>query len=347
VFRRGERWWIAYYHQGREIRESSGSTKGKVAERLLQDLLGAIHGGMFIGPHQTKVTVAELLEALRVEMEARSLKGWYAIKGIFLRLTAALGQHRAVAVTPEVLLRYELRLREAGLAAATRQNYLWLLKAAFKLGLRHRRLALIPEFPRLGPLKNARRGFVEPEAFIDILPHLPPIGQDIAAFAYASGWRQGEVLGLSWDVVDRRTGEIRLPDSKNGQPRTLALEGTVAHVIESRWLHRTLEDRLVPIVFHHRGGRPVAPTTMRGWWREAATAARCAGTLFHDLRRSAVRNMIRAGVTEPVAMSISGHQSAAMFRRYNITTTDDQRRALAATQTYEATRRRPVRGVVG
>ena len=94
-------------------------------------------------------------------------------------------------------------------------------------------------------------------------------------------------------------------------------------------------------VFHHRGGRPVAPTSLRNWWREAVAAAGCAGTLFHDLRRSGVRNMIRAGVTEPVAMSISGHQSAAIFRRYNITTIDDQRRALAATQGYVSAQRKP------
>lgn len=64
------------------------------------------------------------------------------------------------------------------------------------------------------------------------------------------------------------------------------------------------------------------------------------GTIVHDLRRSVIRNMIRAGVSEPVAMSISGHQSAAIFRRYNITSVDDQRRALAATQAYAAARGR-------
>jgi hypothetical protein len=51
--------------------------------------------------------------------------------------------------------------------------------------------------------------------------------------------------------------------------------------------------------------------------------------------------MIRAGVTEPVAMSISGHRSAAIFRRYNITSVDDQRRALTSTQAYVRGWRRP------
>jgi integrase len=340
VFRRGRRWWIAFYHQGKEIREPSHSTNEKVAQNLLKDRLGAVYAGAFVGPQQGRVLVAELLETLRVEMEARELKGWYALKGIFPRLGAALGRYRAAAVTPEMLLRYELDLRAAGLAASTRQTYLWLLKAAFKLGVRHRRIALIPEFPRLGALKNARQGFVEPEVFAEILRHLPPIGQEIAAFAYGSAWRQAEVLGLTWDVVDRRAQEIRLPDTKNGQPRILALAGELARIIERRWTRRLVGSQIVPWVFHHRGGRPVAPTSLRGWWRDAAAEAGHPALIFHDLRRSGVRNMIRAGVTEPVAMSISGHRSAAIFRRYNITSGDDQRRALTSTQAYVAARRR-------
>ncbi len=340
MFRRGGRWWIAYYNEGREIREPSRSDSERVAARLLKDRLAAIYAGTFIGPEQSRVTVADLLETLRVEMEARGLKGWYAIKGIFPRLSAALGQHRAASVTPEMLLRYELELRNRGLAPATRQNYFWLLKSAFKLGVRHRRITLIPEFPRLGALKNARQGFVDPGVFAKILSHLPPIGQEIAVFAYASAWRQAEVLGLTWDAVDRRSQEIRLADTKNDRPRLLALTGDLAKLIERRWRRRVVGDRMARWVFHHRGGRPVSPTVLRKWWRRAAAAAGHPGVIFHDLRRSAVRNMIRAGVSEPVAMSISGHQSAAIFRRYNITSLDDQRRALAATQAYAAARGR-------
>jgi integrase len=189
-------------------------------------------------------------------------------------------------------------------------------------------------------MKNARQGFVDPDAFAEILPHLPPIGQDIATFAYASAWRQAEVLGLTWGAVDRRSQEIRLADTKNDRPRLLPLTGDLAKLIARHWRRRAVGDRIARWVFHHRGGRPVSPTALRNWWRAAAAAAGHPGLIFHDLRRSAVRNMIRAGVSEPVAMSISGHQSAAVFRRYNITSVDDQRRALAVTQAYAATRGR-------
>ena len=54
------------------------------------------------------------------------------------------------------------------------------------------------------------------------------------------------------------------------------------------------------------------------------------GLLFHDLRRSGIRNLIRAGVPQSVTMAISGHRTIATFLRYDIASTEDKRQALRA-----------------
>ena len=111
----------------------------------------------------------------------------------------------------------------------------------------------------------------------------------------------------------------------------------VGHVICHRWEAREFKTRegitaLSKYVFHAGDGRAIVD--FKRSWTTACAKAGVPGKLFHDLRRSAVRNMIRAGVPQSVALRISGHTTAAIFTRYDITSDDDERAALRATQSY-------------
>jgi integrase len=350
VLQRGARWWIAYCVNGREQRESAAKVLGRPdaglterdAEKALKIRLGEIHGGRWVGPQQERVTLGELLDGLVTDYRNNGRKSLSTLEAHLKPLRAAFPMDAAIHVTETRIERYKADRLAAGRAPATVNRELAALKRAFRLAVRQKRLSSAPTIELLAE-QNVREGFAEPGDFEAVVSYLPPYLQDFARFAYESGWRKGELRTLEWSSVDKDNTRVilRRENSKNGEPRILPLVGELADIIARRrqarpYKTKTGEPALSEFVFHRRG-RPVGD--IRKAWRTACERAGLPDLLFHDLRRSAVRNLDRDGISQSVAMAITGHKTASVYRRYRIVNEDDIRAALGRVQNGNQTRK--------
>ncbi len=188
--------------------------------------------------------------------------------------------------------------------------------------------------PREGPCER-QAGFVERAEFDALLLELPSqVLRDVAAFAYCTGMRKGEILSLTWDGYNHEMKTIRLQAAraKTGRGRVIRCGQSpeLVALLERRLAARRLDS---PLIFHNGEGRHVGNFSTS--WGRALRNAKVAFA-FHDLRRSAIRNMVRAGVPERVAMEISGHRTRAIFDRDNIVSGRDLDDAMAKRAAYEA-----------
>ncbi len=222
---------------------------------------------------------------------------------------------------------------------ATINRELQALKRMFSLAIQSGRIATRPHIEMLREAAP-RAGFFEPEQYASVLRHLPPDVQPVIAFAYITGWRiASEVLPLEWRQVDFDAAEVRLEPgtTKNKEGRTFPFTAELRAVLLAQHAeHERLRKagHIFPNVFFRevadgRGGekKPKPITSFNKAWKVACRAAGCPGRIPHDMRRSAVRNLVRAGISERVAMMLTGHKTRSVFERYNITSPGDLRDA--------------------
>jgi integrase len=185
-------------------------------------------------------------------------------------IRAHFGSFRALAVTTDRIRRYIAARRKDGRSNAKINRETELLARAFKLAVEEEKLSYCPKIPAL-PEDNARQGFFERAEFDVVAGKLAPPLDDAARFAYATGWRRGEIVALRWENVDRSNREVRIATSKSGEPRSISLDEGLWQLMERRWTAREYEylpgePALSPYVFH-RQGRPLGNFTKA--WRAA------------------------------------------------------------------------------
>ena len=322
VYRRGRKLWIQYYWHGEPRHEPAGTDNEEEARRKIRRKLQKLWAGENSAP--PKLTVCALLDDLVADQKLRACKAVRSLEYHAKPIRGALGALPVNHLSPAHVKRFiETRLAEKR-KPATVNRETGVLGQALRLAQRRGIINSYPYIPHLKE-RNVREGFFEPDQFEALAATLPPVIADIARFGFLSGWRKEEILSLRWDQVDRQHREVRLYDSKSGEGRLLPLEGELWKIVERAWKTRAI----TPWVFQ-RGGRRWKD--IQKPWEKACTAAGVPGRLFHDLRRTAIRNMVRAGADQKTVMSITGHKTVSVFLRYQIRTSEDQRGVLRRTQ---------------
>jgi integrase len=330
IYQRGRVYWIKFYDHGRPIRESTQTSSYEEARRLLKTREGAVARGVKVERPKERITVEEALDDLVNDYKAHRRRSLgHLQRRIAKHLLPFFAGRKLASITTADLRAFITNRQAAGASNAEVNRELGVLSRAFTLALQSERVATKPYFPRLTE-SAPRSGFFERDQLEAILRHLPDYVQPPVRFMYETGWRKREVLDLKWKNVDFKAGEVRLEPgtTKTGEGRVFPFTAALRQLLENQRerVRRFNYEHgvVVPLVFPHEGRRI---WTLWRCWGTATRKTGLAGRVPHDFRRTACRNLIRAGVPEKVAMQMVGWRSRKMLDRYHIVSEGDLREA--------------------
>jgi integrase len=329
LYRRGDVWRGKWSNRGKAVRRSLGTRDRREARRRLRELEA-----------QTVRVERQTTSKETWDTAAADLLGYYQAYNTRNPVEAA-GKVRTLirhfhgvklqAIDASAILEYVAHRKREGKAANTVNLELATLRRALRLAQECGKLDRVGPIRMLKPAP-ARSGFFERDAFEAVCAKLPRDLVLVARIAHTYGWRiNSEVLPLTRRQVDLDAGTLRLEagTTKNREGRMVYLTPELKALFTEQLARVTALERdmsqVIPWVF------PVTHGAYRGgprrdirkvWWR-ACREAGVPGRLKHDLRRTAARNMINAGVPERVAMAVLGHKTPSMLHRYCIVSPGD------------------------
>ena len=337
---KGCRFWYAqiYSADGQPKRISTRTEVKQEAQQVLRNLLVDKDRGVKFAGDVKKIHYEDLRAALitnYIERGNKSLEtmkdGEHTIWGLKAVDTFFAG-YSVTRITTDAAREFAQSLLKAGNANGTVNRSLALLRRMLAIANEDGKIQFRPKI-RLLKAGPARKGFLPKEKFDELLGHLPANLKPLITFLYYCGVRVGEALQITWEQVDLAGGLIRLESeqTKNADPRTVPLPDVLIRMLEQ---------------CEERSGLVFDGTNLRKEWHLACVACglgtltevegkrdpRYAGLIVHDLRRSAIRNLMKAGVNEKVAMAISGHKTRSVFDRYHIVDTEDVVEAMRKVQ---------------
>ena len=359
IFQRGMTWWIQYYVHGQQIRVSAATTNPKRAARFLRKRIGEVEAG--IHKDTRRLIYEELREAYYQDYAVNQRKSLRHDKDgdphldKVVRLDDFFAGYRASEIDADLIRKFTAEEQGRGLSNGSINRSISALRRMFNLAREDGKLRDIPYFPTVKEARP-RQGFFEKEQYEKLFAELPDSLRLPFAIGFFSGMREGEILGLDWSQVDFLRGviQLRAGETKNDEGREVPIVPQLRTVLMEQHAKRQPDCPYVCFRLDRKGHAVKVRGFRKAWYSACIRAGlgkmepkidRVTGELlyapprgrrskprakmvyrgmtFHDTRRSGVRNLVRAGVPERVAMSISGHKTRSVFERYNIVSQND------------------------
>lgn len=327
--------WLATYwdpHRHRTVKEY-GFPTARAAQTRRADLASTA-GRLASGDVSAgTITVEQLLALVIDDYEVHARRSTKEARERARLLLESFGPNfLARNVDERAINRHIRRMRSEGYAVATINRSLALLKRGFRLAHRRMPALVVPYIGLLDERANVRQGFFEAKDLERIIAHLPAEARPIIRALHLTGWRRGEILSRKWTDLEGGFLLLRPGETKNGRGRAFPLAPDLGRLLKG-------VPRTGPLIFRN------PPKGADGWLRTAWDRARASAglprALMHDLRRTAARDLVRAGVDRDTAKKILGHETDSIFTRYRIVAGDDLQHAATLLSAY---RKRPGKG---
>lgn len=300
--------WRFAYHGKRY--SGGGAFKSRALARAAGEARKReVVAGQIQDPRRT--TYETLEQAIKAEYTLKAESTRARLDFSLKWLKTYFGNWLAQDINRPSLLQYAEARGKAGASSATVRLELAYLHRAMSLCHEQGRLLSVPKFPTIAA--QPRKGFFHAEQLAAVIAFLPLWWQAPFKVAAITGWRlKSEILTRKWTDVDLDAGWLRLEpgESKTREGRQFPLIPSLRDVLEG------LERRpLCPWVFH-RNGKPLR--NFRNIWNRACEKAGVPGRQPHDLRRTAIRNLERAGVPRSAGMALVGHRTERVYSLYAV-----------------------------
>jgi integrase len=329
-------WWMWYYVSDGSIKRKSTKTKNKrnalkIAKAKEAELVRS--KGL---PDAETVTLKDLVQEVLNDYRMNRKKSGDKVVQRSKNLYDYFGEEKKIIQIHENEIdKYINKRMDSGIRPSTINRELAVLKRGFNLLIQKKKFGDTPHIRTLQE-NNIRTDFFEHWEYLKLLEVASPHIKPVIKLAYKTGWRSEEIIDMTWDMIDLDNGIITLPPgdyTKNEEGRVFFLDEDLLRMFRNMWSEKMSKKIESPYVFLNRWGRDKIKSFKEAW-KKSCERSKIGKRHFHGFRRTAVRNMIRAGVPEKVSMTISGHKTRSVFDRYNITSIKDLQNATKQMEQY-------------